>query len=96
MIQMELSCCDYRHKKCISYDLHRGKGQRSFLRFLWVTNTKDEDPDIIFYRFKSVVFGLCGSSFLLNGTLQCGKETLYSLFTSSGQKFVNIILFTEV
>ena len=43
---------------------------RDFLRFLWVTNTKDEDPDIIFYRFKCVVFGLCSSPFLLNGTSQ--------------------------
>ena len=43
---------------------------RDFLRFLWVTNTEDEDPDIIFYRFKCVVFGLCSSPFLLNGTLQ--------------------------
>ena len=25
---------------------------RDFLRFPWVTNTKDEDTDIIFYRFK--------------------------------------------
>ena len=41
---------------------------RDFLQFLWVTNTKDEDPDIIFYRFKCV--GLCSSPFLLNGTLQ--------------------------
>ena len=43
---------------------------RDFLRFLWITNTKDEDPDIIFYRFKCVAFGLCSSPFLLNGTLR--------------------------
>ena len=43
---------------------------KDFLRFLWVTSTEDEDPDIIFYRFKCVVFGLCSSPFLLNGTLQ--------------------------
>ena len=46
------------------------KKDRDFLRFLWVTNTKDEDPDIIFYQFKCVVFGLCSSPFLINGTLQ--------------------------
>ena len=43
---------------------------RDFLRFLWVTNTEDEDLDIIFYRFKGVVFGVCSRPFLLNGTLQ--------------------------
>ena len=47
---------------------------RDFLRFLWITNTKDEDSDTIgntiFYRFQCVVFGLCSSPFLLNGTLQ--------------------------
>ena len=47
-----------------------GKGQRFFTISVGRTNTKDEDPDIIFYRFKCVVFGLCSSPFLLNGTLQ--------------------------
>ena len=42
---------------------------KDFLRFLWVDDINSDDPSLVFYRFCRVVFGLCSSPFLLNGTL---------------------------
>ena len=42
---------------------------KDFLRFLWVDNINSDDPSLVFYRFCHIVFGLCSSPFLLNGTL---------------------------
>ncbi|XP_065059138.1 uncharacterized protein LOC135686755 [Rhopilema esculentum] len=46
------------------------ESQRDFLRFLWVKDINDEDPQIVCYRFCAVVFGLCCSPFIMNATLQ--------------------------
>ena len=37
---------------------------RDFLRFLWVSNISDIDPDIVIKRFTSLLFGLICSPFL--------------------------------
>ena len=42
---------------------------KDFLRFLWVDDINSDDPSFVFYRFCCIVFGLCSSPFLLNGTL---------------------------
>ena len=46
------------------------ESQRDYLRFLWLANIADDDPEIVVYRFCSVVFGLCCSPFIMNATLQ--------------------------
>ena len=42
---------------------------RNALRFLWYENIEEEDPDIIIYRFRRVIFGVNCSPLLLNATL---------------------------
>ena len=46
------------------------ESQRDYLRFLWLANIADEDPEIVVYRFCSVVFGLSCSPFIMNAILQ--------------------------
>ena len=46
------------------------ESQRDYLRFLWLANIADDNPEIVIYRFCSVVFGLCCSPFIMNATLQ--------------------------
>ena len=43
---------------------------RQFLRFLWVDDPAQEDPQIVTYRFARVVFGVSSSPFLLNATIR--------------------------
>ena len=43
---------------------------RDCLRFLWVSNIKDKEPEIMVYRYRTVVFGVRSSPFLLNAVLQ--------------------------
>ena len=38
---------------------------RDFLRFLWVDDVDNPDPNIIIYRFTRVIFGMISSQFLL-------------------------------
>ena len=42
---------------------------RDFLRFLWVADINDENPELVAKRFTSVLFGLNSSPFLLNMTI---------------------------
>ena len=49
--------------------------QRDLLRFLWVKNWKDEDPEIVVLRFKTVLFGMSCSPFCLNATLDYHTRT---------------------
>ena len=46
------------------------KGDRDFLRFLWLEDVHDPSSKISVYRFCRVVFGLTASPFLLNATLR--------------------------
>ena len=49
--------------------INTAEHDKDFLRFLWVDEINSDDPSLVFYRFCRVVFGLCSSLFLLNGTL---------------------------
>ena len=42
---------------------------RDFLRFLWVENIEDLEPEVVIKRFTSVIFGVNSSPFLLGGTV---------------------------
>lgn len=46
------------------------KSDRDALRFLWYTDVKQEQPEMVTYRFCRVVFGVSCSPFLLNATLK--------------------------
>ena len=55
---------------------------RDSLRFLWVTNPDDENPEMTTFRFTRVIFGVSSSPFLLNATINHHLET-YKLYTKS-------------
>ena len=44
------------------------------MSFLWVRNLEDEDPEIIVFRFKTVLFGMSYSPFCLNATGEYGES----------------------
>ena len=44
--------------------------QRDLMRFLWIDDVTNEDPNIEICRFCRVIFGMNCSPFLLNGTLR--------------------------
>ena len=43
---------------------------RDCLRFLWVKDVSDPEPEVVTYRFNRVVFGVSSSPFLLNAVIQ--------------------------
>ncbi len=43
---------------------------RDCLRFLWVRDVNDSEPDVVTYRFNRVVFGVSSCPFLLNAVLR--------------------------
>ena len=46
------------------------ENERDYLRFLWFDDIKKEHPEIVVYKFRTLVFGLVCSPFLLNGTIR--------------------------
>ena len=50
------------------------KEDREVLRFLWVDDPMDEDPEPVELCFTRVVFGVSSSPFLLNATIQYHLE----------------------
>ena len=44
--------------------------ERDYLRFLWFDDINKERPEIVVYKFRSLVFGLVCLPFLLNGTIR--------------------------
>ena len=46
------------------------ESDRNLLRFLWFKNVKDEQPEIVQYRFCRLVFGLTSSPAILNAVIQ--------------------------
>ena len=46
------------------------EADRDVLRFLWVSDIHQEDPEVIVLRFTRVVFGVSSSPFLLNATIK--------------------------
>ena len=48
---------------------------RDCLRFLWVKDITAKEPEIIVYRYRTVVFGVRSSPFLLNAVLQHPVKT---------------------
>ena len=57
---------------------------RDVLCFLWYEDAKSETPEVIYYKFCRVVFGVVSSPFLLNATLvrhiEDYSEDYYMLF----------------
>eukprot|EP00112_Aurelia_sp_Birch-Aquarium-sp1_P026113 Seg9058.1 transcript_id=Seg9058.1/GoldUCD/mRNA.D3Y31 product="hypothetical protein" protein_id=Seg9058.1/GoldUCD/D3Y31 len=44
--------------------------ERDFLRFLWLKNIEEENPEVVQLRFTRLVFGLVSSPFVLNATIR--------------------------
>ena len=55
------------------------KQQRDLMRFLWIEDIDNEDPNIIIYRFCRVIFDINCSPFLLNATLKYHVTKYYAL-----------------
>ena len=55
-------------KAFLNIEVH--EEDRDCLRFLWVNDIHDEDPEVIVYRFNRVVFGVNSSPFLLNAVIR--------------------------
>lgn len=64
---------------------------RDALRFLWITNPDDEDPEITKLRFTRVVFGVKSSPFLLNATINHHLETYRDTDPDFVEKFLSSI-----
>ena len=48
--------------------------ERDFLKFLWISNIEEDEPEVIVKRFISVEFGLKCSPFLLEATIKYHME----------------------
>lgn len=46
------------------------ENEQDYLRFLWFEDIKKEHPEIVVYKFRTLVFGLVCSPFLLNVTIR--------------------------
>ena len=46
------------------------ENERDYFRSLWFDDINKERPEIVVYKFRSLVFGLVCSPFLLNGTIR--------------------------
>ena len=55
------------------------KQQRDLMRFLWIDDINNKDPNIVSYRFCRVIFGMNCSPFLLNATLKYHFTKYYAL-----------------
>ena len=62
-----------------SLNIEVDKQQRDLMRFLWIDDIENEDPNIIIYRFCRVIFGMNCSPFLLNVTLKYHVTKYYTL-----------------
>ena len=68
----------FRHNKvCLIGDIEKAflniginEVDRDCLRFLWVSDTKADKPDVQVYRYNTAVFGVRSSPFLLNAVLR--------------------------
>ena len=65
------------HKIALTADIEKAflnvsvnETDRDFLRFLWVNDISNREPELCVYRFARVVFGVSSSPFLLNATNQ--------------------------
>ena len=61
---------------------------RDCLRFLWVKDITGKDPEIVVYRYRTVVFGVRSSPFLLNAVLQHHIKT----YQEADPQFVSKLL----
>lgn len=65
------------HKVAVTADIEKAflnvavaPEHRDFLRFLWVDDIHNDNPQLVIRRFTRVVFGVNSSPFLLNGTIR--------------------------
>jgi hypothetical protein len=54
-------------KAFLQINLH--EDDRDYTRFLWLSDPKNANSDIVTYRFKSILFGAKSSPFILNATI---------------------------
>ena len=73
------------HKIAVTADIEKAflmismkEEDRDVLRFLWVSDVRKDDPQVIILRFTRVVFGVSSSPFLLNATIRHHLENRLS------------------
>ena len=69
---------------------------RDALRFLWVNNTQDENPEPIHLRFTRVTFGVNASPFLLKATIEHHIRTYQEEDPTFVATFLNSIYVDDV
>ena len=62
--------------------------ERDYLRFLWYRDVKNDDNEIVKYRFTRVIFGASCSQFLLNGVGRLHAEN----YSKDEPNFANTLL----
>ena len=62
--------------------------ERDYLRFLWYRDVKNDDNEIVKYRFTRVIFDASCSQFLLNGVVKLHAEN----YSKDDPKFANTLL----
>ena len=69
---------------------------RDVLRFLWVTDVNDADPEIAVFHFTRVVFSVSASPFLLNATIDHHMKKMDSSEEQFVRKFCRSIYVDDV
>ena len=64
------------------------ESHRDVLRFLWYDNILNDDPNIIAYRFARLLFGLTGSPFILNSTIDLHMNKFENLSQGKVEQFL--------
>lgn len=69
---------------------------RDTLRFLWVRDIKEDNPEVMILRFTRVAFGVSSSPFLLNATIKHHMETYREVDPGFIKKLLHSIYVDDV
>ena len=69
---------------------------RDVLRFLWVKDITQDQPDVVILRFTRVMFGVSSSPFLLNATIRHHIEKFSSSHPKSAQSLLQSIYVDDI
>ena len=81
-------------KAFLKIDIH--SQDRKYLRFLWITDIKAFEPQVVTYQFNRVVFGVTSSPFILNAVLRYHLQTYSKNAPEFVKKMVNSFLVDDL